>query len=233
MEVAITTPITTERLPLLRLLQLVSPLLPVGAYAYSQGLESAVEHCWITDEASARDWILGLLAHSQCRLDAPLLARIYRAWEHADSAMVTHWTHQLYASREAFELQQEDRHLGQALARLLSDLEIAEAVHWRTAPRVCFATLFALAAVRWRIPVAAAVSGYLWAWLENQVVAATKLVPLGQTTAQRILLMAAPVVAMATDTALDLDDAALGANAPGLAWVSARHEHQYSRLFRS
>lgn len=224
---------TTDRQPLLRLLQLASPLLPVGAYAYSQGLESAVEHGWISDETSAQDWILGLLAHSQSRLDAPLLVRLYRAWERDDTVAVSRWTHWLYASREAFELQQEDRHLGQALARLLSDLGLAGAAEWRRAPRVCFATLYALAAVRWVIPLADAVSGYLWSWCENQVVAATKLVPLGQTAGQRILGSAVPAIVAATEAALCLTDAELGASAPGLAWAAARHERQYSRLFRS
>lgn len=215
------------------MLQLTSPLLPVGAYAYSQGLESAVEHGWITDESTARDWILGLLQHTQVYLDAPLLVRLYHAWAQRDKALVATWTDWLYACREAFELQQEDRYLGQALARLLSDLGLIEAAEWRSASRVCFVTLFALAAVRWAIPATDTVSGYLWSWCENQVTAATKLVPLGQTAGQRILTAAIPAIAAATGVALRLSDTDLGASAPGLAMASAAHQRQYSRLFRS
>jgi urease accessory protein len=217
----------------LRLLQLASPALPVGAYAYSQGLESAVELGWVHDETSARDWILGLLAHSQARLDALVLIRLHGAWQRDDTEAVQHWTRWLYASRESFELQQEDRHLGQNLARLLVDLDLPEAAPWRGAERVCFATLFALAAARWGIAPRDAISGYLWTWTENQVMAATKLVPLGQTAGQRILGAAIPVIEHTTEQALELPDDELGFSAPGLALAAARHETQYSRLFRS
>lgn len=217
----------------LRLLQLASPALPVGAYAYSQGLESAVELGWVHDEASARDWILGLLGHTQTYLDAPALIRLHSAWQNSDSDAIRHWTHWLYACRESFELQQEDRHLGQNLARLLVDLELPEAAPWRSAERVCFATLFTLAAARWNIPARDTVSGYLWTWTENQVMAATKLVPLGQTAGQRILSAAIPVIEHTTEQALALSDDELGFSAPGLALAAARHETQYSRLFRS
>lgn len=66
-------------LPLLNLLRLASPALPVGAYAYSQGLESAVELGWVRDEASLRAWLAGLLTQGLAWLDVPVLARLYRA----------------------------------------------------------------------------------------------------------------------------------------------------------
>ena len=137
--------LTLSSLP--RLLQLCSPALPVGAYAYSQGLECAVDRGWVRDEASAGEWILGLLSHSVQRLDLPIFARLYCGWRDTDADAVRRWNARLYASREAAELQREDRHLGAALARLLVDLGLNEAVSWRNAPSVCFATLFSLAAV--------------------------------------------------------------------------------------
>lgn len=227
------TIITTMTEARLRLLQLASPALPVGAYAYSQGLESAVELGWVHDETSALDWILGLLGHALARLDAPVLIRLHSAWRNDDSAAVEDWTRWLYASRESFELQQEDRHLGQNLARLLVDLDLPEAAPWRAAERVCFATLFSLAAARWNISARDAVSGYLWTWTENQVMAATKLVPLGQTAGQRILSAAIPVIDHTAEQALTLPDDELGFSTPGLTLAAARHETQYSRLFRS
>lgn len=222
-----------DGLALLRLLQLASPALPVGAYAYSQGLEAAVERGWIKDEHTAGQWILGLLRHPLTWLDAPLLARLHRAWTAGDEAGVNHWNGWLFASREAAELQAEDHHLGSALARLLADLGIARAMPWRSAPRACFATLFALAAAEWGVPCRAAVMGYLWAWCENQVMAAARLVPLGQTAGQRLLSRAMPEITAAADRGLALADDDLGFAAPGLALAGMLHETQYSRLFRS
>ena len=103
-------------LALPRLLQLCSPALPVGAYAYSQGLEYAVERGWVRDEASAGDWILGLMDHNLCRLDLPIFVRLHQGWQTAHLEEVQCWNARLYASREAAELQREDAHLGAALA---------------------------------------------------------------------------------------------------------------------
>ncbi len=222
-----------DGLPLLRLLQLVSPALPVGAYAYSQGLEQAVARGWVHDEASTGDWLLGLLTHPLTYQDLPAFTRLYRAWLTPDQETVRYWNAWLYACREVAELQREDRHLGTALARLLTDLGIAAAIPWRQAGRVCFATLFALAAARWEIPLEQAASGYLWTWVENQVAAATRLVPLGQTGSQRLLSRALPEIITAVQQGLVLADAELGCSAPGLSLAGILHETQYSRLFRS
>ncbi|HRE55115.1 MAG TPA: urease accessory protein UreF, partial [Candidatus Competibacter sp.] len=216
-----------------RLLQLCSPSLPVGAYAYSQGLESAVERGWVRDEAGAGDWIFGLLDHNLRRLDLPIFARLYRGWRDSDAEAVKRWNARLHASREAAELQREDRQLGAALARLLTDLGLAEAAPWRNAPQVCFAALFALAAARWDIPLPQAATGYAWTWAENQVIAATRLIPLGQTASQRLLVAAGPAITAAVDEGLALPDEDIGAASPGLALAGALHETQYSRLFRS
>lgn len=224
-------PISPAALP--RLLQLCSPALPVGAYAYSQGLECAADRGWVRDEASAGAWILGLLNHTVRRLDLPVFARLWAAWWESDLEAVRRWNARLYASREAAELQREDRQLGAALARLLADLGLGEAAAWRNAPRVCFATLFSLAATRWDIPLPEAATGYAWAWVENQVTAATRLIPLGQTASQRLLVAAGPAIAAVVVDGLALPDEEIGAAAPGLALAGALHETQYSRLFRS
>jgi len=228
-----TEPVNND-IALLRLLQLVSPALPVGAYAYSQGLEYAVTQGWIKDETSTADWLQGLLHHPLCYLDVPVFARLYQAWAASDLDGVNHWNAWLYASREAKELQQEDRHLGTALARLLADLGLDEAESWRSAPRVCFATLFSLAAARWEIALPTAVQGYLWSWTENQVAAATRLIPLGQTASQRILTRLLTEIVIVSQRGLDIqDNDDIGCAAPALGLASALHETQYSRLFRS
>lgn len=218
---------------LLRLMQLVSPALPVGAYAYSQGMEYAVDAAWLRDEEAVTAWILGLLQHLLGRVDVPVLVRLHRAWMANDEEALLYWSGYLRACRESRELQEEDSQLGRALARLLRDLNMAEAAPWIEHPDAGFAVLFALAAARWRVPVKAAAQGYLWSWAENQVAAAIKLVPLGQTAGQRILSLASASIPAAVTRGLVLRDEQIGFVAQRLAMGSALHEHQYSRLFRS
>jgi urease accessory protein len=217
---------------LLRLFHLVSPALPVGAYAYSQGLEYAVHAGWVHDEASTLDWLAGLSRSALGTLDLPLLLRLHRAWRTSDIPAVRQWTAQLIAARETAELRAEELHLGRALARVLVELEIAEAAEWQQrAP--AFATLFSLAAVRWHIGAGDALAGYLWAWSENQVLAAVKLVPLGQSAGQRLLhrlTLAMPAIVQLAQT---LADDAIGVGTVSQALASALHESQYTRLFRS
>jgi urease accessory protein len=216
-----------------RLWQLISPALPVGAYAYSAGLEYAVDIGWVDNEEKAYDWILGQLQNSLSTLDAPILARLYKAWLENDSDKADYWSRFLLASRESSELLAEDRQMGNALAQLLPELGIAEAVSWRGHNHTSFCSMFALGAVHWKIPVEEAMSGYLWAWCENQVAAAIKLIPLGQTAGQRILANTINSLPAAVEKGLLLSDDEIGAVSPGLAMASARHEIQYSRLFRS
>jgi urease accessory protein len=217
---------------LLRLCHLVSPALPVGAYAYSQGLEYAVQAGWVVDEASTLEWLQGLSRHGLGTLDLPILLRLHAAWSANDVAALQDWNAQLIASRECAELRAEERHLGQALARVLIELELHEARSWRE-PAPAFATMFALAAVRWHIAAAETLSGYLWAWSENQVLAALKLVPLGQSAGQRLLHRLTDSMPGIVEHALTLRDEAIGVGVISQALASALHESQYSRLFRS
>lgn len=226
----------TDRLDhpgLLRLLQLTSPMLPVGAYAYSQGLEWAVESGWVHDETSAAGWIGGVLGQGPARLEVPVLARLYRAWASDDLAQVHYWSRCLDAARESGELQAEARQLGESLAVLLTQLGVEAACDWKGVEYAGFPTLFALAAVYYRVPLPEAALGFLWAWCENQVAAAMKLVPLGQAAGQRILSMLIGLLPAAAEHGLALTDDEIGVLAPRLAIGSARHETQYTRLFRS
>jgi urease accessory protein len=223
----------TTHIAQLRLWQLISPALPVGAYAYSGGLEYAVECSWVSDENTAREWITGQLQHNLSTLDIPVLARLYQAWQQDSLENVESWNRFLLASRESFELRSEDQNLGAALAQLLPDLGIAQATHWQAPREASFATLFALGAASWQIPLEQIAQGYLWAWAENQIAAAVKLIPLGQTAGQRILMHLAEQIPPAVDHGLQLDDNYIGAISPAVAIASAKHETQYSRLFRS
>ena len=217
---------------LLRLCHLVSPALPVGAYAYSQALEYAVHAGWVQDEAGVLQWLRGLSHHAVGTLDLPILLRLYRAWADNDLQRVRQWNAQLIASRETSELRAEDLHLGRSLARVLVELQLGEAVDWQQSA-TAFATMFSLGAVRWQIGVPDALSGYLWSWTENQVLAAVKLVPLGQSAGQRLLHALIQTMPQIVQDAQRIEDDQIGVGVISQALASSWHETQYTRLFRS
>jgi len=216
---------------LARLLQLASPTLPVGAFSYSQGLEAAVEAGIVHDRESAEQWIAELLSLTLARLEAPILARLIAAWRAGAHATVERWNDDFLASRETRELRAETVQMGYSLRALLAQLE--EATPLEAIDEPSFPAAFAYAVARWQIDAHDALVAYLWAWLENQVMAALKALPLGQTDGQRILLALGSRLEAIAREAETLDDDALGAYAPGLAMLSSLHENQYSRLFRS
>ncbi len=173
-------------LSLIRLLQLVSPTLPIGMYSYSQGLEHAVEDGWVSNSSEANEWISGVLTHCVATVDLPILSRLYDAWEQHDIKTVESWSTTLLAHRETSELRAEDRQTGQALARLLAGMGFDEVKKWQRKKSSTLAVMFAFAAVKWKIPKKSALAGFLWSWLENQVLCAVKIVPLGQVVGQKL-----------------------------------------------
>jgi len=220
-------------LPLIRLLQLVSPTLPIGMYSYSQGFEHAVEDGWVTNSTEANEWILGILEQCLTRVDLPILSRLYDAWEQQDIKSVELWSSTLLAHRETSELRAEDRQTGQALARLLAGMEFEEASRWQRKKNTTLATLFSFTAVKWGISKEAALTGFLWSWLENQVLCAVKIVPLGQVAGQKLTYELSQKIPGLLERGLQLKDNEIGGSVFGLALASSRHEMQYSRLFRS
>ena len=204
---------------LARLLQIASPTLPVGAYSYSQGLEAAIEAGWITDADTAQRLIGDVLELSMARMELPVPQRLIEepAQELNDFFL---------ASRETAELRAETLQMCHSLAKLLADIGIAVPIE-----QPAFPTAYALAVRHWRITPRDAQVAYLWSWLENQVMATIKAVPLGQTAGQKILLaLGERLQAIAEGS---LDEERWSNFAPGLAMLSARHETQYTRLFRS
>lgn len=218
---------------LLRLFQLSSAALPIGAFAYSQGLEQAVAFGDVSNRDSALAWIAGMLERSVLRLDVPVFARLHRALSVGDSASVRRWNDYLFAARGSAELRAEERQVGSALARLLFREGVEAAAPWVTDPRVTLAIGFALAGVAWQAPAAEGALSYIFAWAEAQVGAATRLIPLGQTDAQRALGQLIERAAAGVQIALALPDDELSSTTPGQLLLSALHETQYSRLFRS
>ena len=222
----------TEVGALVRLLQLVSPALPVGAYSYSQGLESAIDAGVVADAESAERWIGDVLAFSVERMEAPILLRLMEAWKRG-SDEAAHWNAQFVASRETSELRAETLQMGFSLRKLLVELDPNNSKQLEAIDEIAFPAAFAFASTAWRVPPRDALAGYLFAWLENQVLCAVKTIPLGQTDGQRMLRALAARIDAVVECASRLGDDELCNFATGLAIASARHETQYSRMFRS
>ena len=107
---------------LTRLFQLVSPMLPVGAYSYSQGLEWAIECGDVHDEESAKTWIGDVLQIYQANFELPVLYRLYNAWEGDHQHAIQEWDAFYQAGRDTTEALAETRQMGYSLCRLLNDL---------------------------------------------------------------------------------------------------------------
>lgn len=226
---------------LLRLLHLASPSLPVGAYSYSQGLESAIDAGIVKHEAAALAWVADTLQLSVARLEAPVFCRLYAAWARGDMAVVQHWSEFFLASRDTAEFRAETVQMGYSLAKLLAELlpehalapALAAASRNAGTQNLPYPTAMAAGAVMLETPLEAALHAYLFSWVENQVLAALKGVPLGQMAGQRMLLKLEDAVVDAARIALQLEDDDISNWTPGLSLLSMRHETQYSRIFRS
>ncbi|WP_067220385.1 urease accessory protein UreF [Marinomonas gallaica] len=223
--------ITTTDHGLLRLLQLSSVSLPVGGYAFSQGMEYAIDRGWVTKQAHVLDWTQLQLLQSLARVDLPVLRLAMAAWAERDEARLVELNDLVLACRETKELRLNDTAMGEALARLLRSLEIE--TPFVRLEDISFVVLFAIAATHWQIEFDTVALGFSWSWLENQIAAATKLVPLGQTQAQLLLGELQPVLSDAIALAKTLEEDDIGAGLPAVAIASCLHETQYSRLFRS
>ena len=217
----------------LALLRLASPGLPIGGYAYSRGLEGAVHAGWVHDEESAARFILGTLEHVLCPLDAALGVRMYRALQRDDLAQARQLGDELRASRESRELALEDEQLGLALGRVLTSTGVPNGELRALGIAPSHIGAFMLAALRYEVALPEALGGYLYAFCESQVSVGLRLLPIGQSAGQRILERALPLLPRCVERTLTLGDDEVGSFAPGLALASARHETQYSRLFRS
>ncbi len=216
---------------LLRLLQISSANFPIGAFAYSAGLEAAIERGWVTDETEAADWIGGQLLEMQAQLEVPLLSRFHEAWRSGDAALLGHWVDVQIALREARELREEDLKLGRSMLRTLATLGVGAASSHNTP--MTWLGAYALGAYHWGIPLDAAASGFLYTFVENQGVVASRLIPLGQSAAQRVLSRALDRIPEAIKRGFRIDDDSLGQCAPGHGIACMGHETQYSRLFLS
>ncbi|MGQ9425414.1 urease accessory protein UreF [Gilvimarinus sp. F26214L] len=215
---------------LLRLLHLASANLPVGAYAFSHGLEYAIDARWINNAREIGNWVSMQLRHSMATVDIPVVYRLAESIAQGDDVAIRYWNDFLLACRETRELQLSDTAAGEALQRLLPKLDVPLTSGIAS---LSFLTGFAHAAHHWNIDPRSAALGYVWSWLENQVVAATKLMPLGQAQAQVLLHNLQEQIPSVLDLGGSIADDQIGASLPGLTIASMCHENQYTRLFRS
>ncbi|WP_373017704.1 urease accessory protein UreF [Thiomicrorhabdus sp.] len=216
---------------LLRLLQLSSPTLPVGAYAYSQGVEPAVHAGIVHDEFTSLTWVQDVLLNNLVYGDLALLSHFYQAWAEDDSEKLKSCSELSVALRETAELRQEDLHIAMALLRLAEPLEVD--IFKNRSFEKTYPLVFAGFAQHWQISLEETLQAFAWSWMENQVAAMIKLVPLGQTQGQKILLQMDSAIHQAVESAQQISLENIGNSLPHLAILSSQHETQYSRLFRS
>ena len=219
---------------LLRLQQLASPILPVGSYSYSEGLELLVETGAIANAAALKDWLVQELELGGFAIEGAMLCRAYHALESNNLNQLTNWNHWWSAARETYELRQQSWKMGQSLIRLLRSIDptmnpwldhLEQPTNWTI--------VFGAAAAHWKIDLHASLLAYGQSWASNSIGAGVKLIPLGQTAGQQILLELLPTIVMMSDRAMVIQDTELSSCSWGLALASSQHEQQTVRLFQS
>lgn len=222
----------------LHMMWLASPALPVGGFSYSEGLEAAVEAGIVTDEAQALDWLGGQLQLTLARSELPAACAAHAAWAHGDVPQLQAIQTWVLATRETAELRQQTEQMGRSMLDWLRNLRpdhpaLALAAALDSPP--AWPLAFALGAHALGLDAAQTAHALAFSWLENQVQAAMRVVPLGQSAGQRLLAALSPRIPAAVAHALRIapDRTAWQSFSPMLAVLGARHETQYSRLFRS
>ncbi|MEA5552523.1 urease accessory protein UreF [Anabaena cylindrica UHCC 0172] len=218
----------------LSILQLASPALPVGAYSYSEGLEMLVENSTITNVEHLKHWLEAELIYGSIRLDGAVMVRALKAARVGDLEALCRWNLWLSALRDAEELRAASWQMGRSLLQLLGKLE-AEVLPLATAVGYpCnYAIAFGIAASHWQISPQAGLLTYLHSWANNLITAGIKLIPLGQTAGQKLLLGLQDLLNTTMVEILALEDDDLACCSWGLSLASMQHETQYTRLFRS
>lgn len=227
---------------ILNLLQLSSPALPLGAYSYSEGLETLVENQIIHNPNSLEDWLKQELSYGAIRLETAIMVRAYRSVMNQDIQALIYWNHWSSAAKETAELRQQSWQMGNTLMQLLVKLEQVKANpngleikdYYNRIQKPCnYAIAFGIGAAAWEIDLHTAVLGYLHSWATNLINAGVKLIPLGQTAGQILLLTLQEQIQAASKQVLQLEDDDLCSWNWGLSLASMAHETQYTRLFRS
>ena len=220
---------------LLWLMQLASPALPVGGFSYSEGMEAAVEHGLVTDEQSAQLWLIDQLHLVQARSELPVVTQAMKAWRTHDTTALQQLNDWVMQTRETFEMRLQTEQMGRSLLIWLRNHQAANEadMQWCEQLPPTWPLVFALALDTQSVDTREGLLTCAFAWAENMVQAAIKSVPLGQLSGQRILAALSAAIPLAVEHALSVPDNQQQSFNPRLAILSARHETQYSRLFRS
>jgi urease accessory protein len=244
---------------LLNLLHISSPALPIGAFAYSQGLEYTLEAGWCKNADDVEQWIKSVMTHGLGGVDLPILKRLHHAWsayfienedadEQADkenshveslnyqslnAQSLKAWNATLLAFRETKELYLEDIQVGAAFKQWHLSQSKEHIAKLEVIEKPSVASMYALNGVIKGLTVEECLIGFVWTWLENQITSASKAMPMGQTDGQNIIRHLIPEIEAVVENAMQLEDDEIGSGLVGLSMSSALHEHQYSRLFRS
>lgn len=229
---------TAELTPgnLLTLLQLSSPALPIGAYSYSEGIETLATNGTIAARAALLHWLEQELRTGSIRLETAILRWSYEAAAAPDNDQIERWNQWLSALRETAEMRSQSWQMGRSLLRLFADLEpeLARQFPACTRHEGCnFAIAYSLVAQAWQIPLEAAAIAFLHSWAANLISAAVRAVPLGQTEGQRLLQQLTEPIQTAHAEVAAMEEADLMACNWGASLASMQHETLYSRLFRS
>lgn len=239
----------------LRLYQLLSPALPVGAFSYAEGLEPLVQRGVLPDAAAVAAWLAAELQAGSLRLEAaalPQLKRLLLQWQRQTQAgreaeaedlrrQLLQRDSALLALREAREVRAQQRQMGGSLLQLLADLgwplptAVAEPTAGASPTPVALAwpCAFAWAGCCLEIPELELIEAYLYGWSANQLSAAVRLVPLGPTEAQRQQLALGPLISRQAELLLASDPDDLWSAGVGAGMAQLQHAELYSRLFRS
>ena len=227
------TTTTATDAALLQLIWLASPALPVGGFSYSEGIEAAVEAGLVHDEASAANWIVDQLHLGLARADLAVLAQAVEAWRVKDTAALAALDEWVRSTRETSELRQQTEQMGRSLIEWARSVRPELVEGMARADTFTYPVAFAMAAAPSGASVRHVLLAFAFGWGENMMQSALKSVPLGQSAGQRVLGRLAAEVPLAADQALSLGEEERQSFTPMLAILSAQHETQYSRLFRS
>lgn len=222
---------------LLLLLQLCNSSLPLGAYSYSEGLETLVEKKLIIDSQGLKDWLLNELKYGSIRVESAMIVRSYHSYQQKKLEDLLYWNNWFSASRETAELRQQSCQMGKSLLRLINSFEpddlFLQTVINNLKSSGNYSIVFGVITAHWQIEIENVLLGYLHNWVNNLVNVGVKLIPLGQTEGQKLLLNFNQEITQQLTNILSLKDDELSSCSWGLTLASMSHEQLYSRLFRS
>lgn len=219
---------------LLQLMWLASPSLPIGGFAYSDGLESAVNSGMVTNFTQTKKWLTDQLHLTLARADLPLLAHAITAWRNQDFKIIEELNHWFLMTRESSEARAQTIQMGYSFVEWLKNQEDALTDYvWLNSIKPTYPIAFALAISKTNASLQDCLTSFAFAWSENMVQAAMKAIPLGQLSGQKVLQQLCQEIPLVVASALNIPYGKWISFTPMLAILFSQHENQYSRLFRS